>query len=141
MGGCETSRFNTLIIAHKAEKVNINRGIGGLIQARNLDYSSFWYREVHDGTLQITCGETGVYFIFGSINRNSDSLGAFDLCVNGTAVQTVALASTGSNGWRNWTFACITSVNKNEKVDIRNGGIVQSPQASGRASLCMFRVA
>ena len=64
-----------------------------------------------------------------------------DLYYDGTSLQAVALAPTGSNGWRNWTMATIWALTKGKKVDIRNGGNVQSAQASGRASLCIFRVA
>lgn len=64
-----------------------------------------------------------------------------DLCYDGNTIQAVALAPTGSNGWRNWTMATIWPLTAGKKVDIRNGANVQSAQASGRASLCIFRVA
>lgn len=99
------------------------------------------YQEVHSGSLQLTVPETGVYFIFGSTNRNTDTLVSMDLCYDGNTIQAVALAPTGSNGWRNWTMATIWPLTAGKKVDIRNGANVQSAQASGRASLCIFRVA
>ena len=91
--------------------------------------------------MQLTVPETGVYFIFGSTNRNTDTLVSFDLCYDGTTIQAVALAPTGNNGWRNWSMATIWPLTEGKKVDIRNGENVQTAQASGRASLCIFRVA
>lgn len=99
------------------------------------------YKEVSDGQLQLTCDESGVYFIFGSANFNDNSILMLDLSVGGTNVQSVALYQSGTSNWRNWTMACVQPVTSGQKVEIKNGNSVVSAQAAGRASLCMFRVA
>lgn len=111
------------------------------IGSNNIDFSTMAYKEVTDGQLQLTCDETGVYFIFGSANFNDNSILMLNLSVGGTNVQSVALYQSGTSHWRNWTMACVQPVTSGQKVEIKNGNSVVSAQAPGRASLCMFRVA